>query len=177
MKPTHSSTAALKRIEALLHELESQSDRGVAIVGAAWVEESLERSLHTVLETHPASWKRLFEKSAPLATFSAKIDLSRLVGTVSDAIHSDLHIVREIRNAFAHDITHKITHETLTFSSPNLKDKCFALRCIAHESHATAREAFIGACSNLSASFGSFAIQRLAVGNTFRVSAKGENAA
>ncbi len=45
----------------------------------------------------------LFENSGPLATMSAKIRLAHALGWLTDKTAADLHIVRKIRNYFAHD--------------------------------------------------------------------------
>lgn len=89
-----------------------------------------------VEEMAEQTWQRLFEGNGPLATLSAKIDLARLLGLVTETIRSDLHIIRDIRNEFAHQIAHKTEHTKLSFSSPHIRDKCMALRCVSHEKRA-----------------------------------------
>jgi hypothetical protein len=68
------------------------------------------------------------------------------------AIAADLHIVRGLRNEFAHSVLSK-GHIALAFSLPHLKDKCVALRCVAHEGISEPRTAFIRACAVLNADF------------------------
>ena len=94
-----------------------------------------------------------FGNAGPLATFSAKIDLACLLNMVSDAIRSDLHAIREIRNEFAHQIAHKLEHTRLAFTAQHIRDKCLALRCVAHEDHSDARAAFTRACATLNSDF------------------------
>ncbi|HHG3405581.1 TPA: hypothetical protein ACPVY1_004556, partial [Vibrio parahaemolyticus] len=50
----------MKRQMVLLQEIESQSDRGTAIVGAAWVEEELKAALKANLLDDEVVYKRLF---------------------------------------------------------------------------------------------------------------------
>ena len=147
------SEEAQKRMEALIEEMQGQTDRGVAIVGAAWVEEAMSAAIESFLHSDRKAWDRLFGIAGPLGTLSAKIDLARLLGMVSDSIKSDLHIIRDVRNEFAHRIAHKTEHTKLAFSSPHIRDKCLALKCIAHEKHAEPRVAFIQACAILNADF------------------------
>jgi len=143
---------ALKRTETLVSEIKGQTDRGAAIVGVAWVEEELQAAIESFLETDDKAWKRLFGRSGPLSTFSAKIDLARLLGMCSTVIASDLHILRDIRNEFAHSIAAK-DHTGLSFKSRHIADRCLALRCIAHESLSEPRHAFVRACAVLNSDF------------------------
>ena len=147
------SAAALARMQALVEEMTEQSDRGVAIVGSAWVEEALYVTLEAFLHPESKAWKRLFEGNGPLATFSAKIDLLHVLGLISEIVRADLHAIREVRNEFAHQIAHKISHAKLGFGSQHIQDKCLALKCVAHERVSDPRDAFIRACAVLNADF------------------------
>ncbi|MCE9550877.1 MAG: hypothetical protein K8R50_07720 [Betaproteobacteria bacterium] len=149
---TFFSDEAIERSLALVTELEQQTDRGVAIVGVAWIEEALVAAIQAFLEKDKSAWDGLFRKSGPLSSLSAKIDLARLLGMTSNAIYSDLHILREVRNEFAHSLFDK-DNASLSFITPRIKDKCLALRCIRHESIAESRTAFIRACAVLNSDF------------------------
>jgi len=138
---------------ALIEEIEEQTDRGVAIVGAAWVEETMTTAIESFLHADNKAWGRMFSGNGPLSTFSAKIDLCSLLGLISTTIKSDLHIIREIRNEFAHQIVHRFENTKLSFVSPHISDKCNALKCVAHEGIAISRTAFVRACATLSADF------------------------
>jgi hypothetical protein len=142
----------VKRTETLISEVEGQTDRGAAIVGVAWVEEELQAAIESFLETDGKAWSRLFGRSGPLSTLSAKIDLARLLGMCSAVIASDLHILRDIRNEFAHSIAAK-DNTGLSFKSAHIADKCFSLKCIAHESQFEPRHAFVRACAVLNSDF------------------------
>lgn len=145
--------AELIQAETLIRELDGQSDRGAAIVGVALVEDTLTSALHSFLDSHPKAWQRLFHGSAPLANFSAKIDLCRLIGLITDTIYSDLHILRDVRNQFAHQVMHKADNSQLTFTTPHIQDKCMSLKCVAHEELQGPRHAFVRACLTLYADF------------------------
>lgn len=153
MKHDPNSEDGYKRLMALIEEMEGQTDRGVAIVGAAWVEEGLLVAIESFLHSEPQPWKRLFDVSGPMSSLSAKIDLARLLGMISKVIWSDLHIIRDIRNEFAHHIAHKTQHTKLGFYSSHIHDKCLALQCVAHEKITEPRVAFVRACAILSADF------------------------
>lgn len=146
------SNEAISRSLALVQELDAQSDRGVAIVGVAWIEEALTAAIHAFLEKNKNAWERLFRKSGPLSSLSAKIDIARLLAMTSDAIYSDLHTLREIRNEFAHTILDK-NEKPLSFETPHIKDKCMSLKCVKHENLSNPRHSFIRACAVLNADF------------------------
>ena len=149
----HSQEDVLKRAMVLAEELEGESERAAAIVGAAWVEDSLGGALASFLIPHAEAWKSLFSGSGPLATFSTKIDLACLVGMISEAIRSDLHSIRQVRNEFAHQIAHRVQHTRLGFATQHLRDRCLSLRCVKHEELTDARTAFTRACVTLSSDF------------------------
>lgn len=149
---TFPSDEAISRSLLLVQELDAQSDRGVAIVGVAWIEEALTAAIHAFLEKNKSAWDRLFRKSGPLSSLSSKIDLARLLAMTSDAIHSDLHTLREVRNEFAHAILDK-NDQPLSFETPHIKDKCMSLKCVKHEELTSSRHAFIRACAVLNSDF------------------------
>jgi hypothetical protein len=144
---------AQRRLETLVEEMGGESDRAVAIVGAAWVEEALGDSIKSFLIIHVDAHNRLFSGAGPLSSFSAKIDLARLLGLMTDPIRSDLHKIREIRNEFAHSIAHKQDHTKLSFASGHIRDRCMAFNCVAQEGHGDPRVAFTRACATLNADF------------------------
>lgn len=153
MKFDPNSEEGQKRLITLIKEMEDQTDRGVAIVGAAWVEEAMTTALESFLHSDPKSWNKLFTADGPVSNFSAKIDLCSLLGMINATIKSDLHIVRSIRNEFAHQIVHRSEYTKLTFGSPHISDRCRAIKCIAHENVQTPRTAFVRACATLSSDF------------------------
>ncbi|HYD76373.1 DUF4145 domain-containing protein [Ramlibacter sp.] len=99
---------AKEREQALMAELQRQTDRGVAIIGLAWIEEALQAALQSFLEDHRKARERLFSPSGALGTLSAKIDLARLLGMITSVIWDDLHTLRKIRNDFAHTAPAKV---------------------------------------------------------------------
>lgn len=120
------SAEAMERMLTLVEEMNLQTDRGVAIVGATWIEEAISESLASVLPQASKSWERLFRTDGPLSSFSAKIDLLHLLGLISEHVRTDMHRLREVRNKFAHNITHKNSSRKLSFDIAEIKDKCLA---------------------------------------------------
>jgi DNA-binding MltR family transcriptional regulator len=173
MKFRDNPEEANRRLMALVEEMNGESDRAVAIVGAAWVEEALSDSIVSFLRAHEDSHRRLFKGNAPLGTFSSKIDLSRLLGIVSNAIWADLHRIRDIRNEFAHHIAHKVDNTRLTFATGHIADKCLVLRCVAHEAHSDPRTAYTRACATLNADFDLFTLIGDKVSDSHMIVARG----
>lgn len=88
----------------VLREIAQGSDRVTAIVGGALIEEILTRVLRSSLRPDEKQLDQAFKLSGPFSSFSAKIDMGYLTGIYGELVHKDLHCVRRIRNAFAHQL-------------------------------------------------------------------------
>jgi len=66
---------------------------------------ALERLLKSVTRHVPGGRDDLFDPDRPLGTFSAKIALAYRLGLLEDHVEKALHLVRKVRNDFAHAIT------------------------------------------------------------------------
>lgn len=88
-----------------MSEFKKESDRASVILVASLIDESLTTVLRSKLIPVPSATDDLFDgATAPLATFSSKIDMSFRLGLISSRLCRDIHIIRKIRNSFAHDI-------------------------------------------------------------------------
>ena len=96
---------------------EGESDRSVVILASSYIDSYLENFLAKRLVSHKRT-KALFTGYAPLATFSAKIDISYAVGIIPEHLLKDLHQIRKIRNLFAHKA------DKLDFSSDEITHLC-----------------------------------------------------
>ncbi len=113
----------------IVRELEEQTDRGAAIIGAAYLEDRLAEAIKTrlVSDFGAITYKsgrleeRIFRGQGPLGTFGAKIDLAYALGMLGENSHRDAHLIRSIRNDFAH------IAEKTRFSTPKIKNQCGAL--------------------------------------------------
>jgi len=86
-------------------EFEKESDRACVILAVAMLDQALEALLKARLVPTSSSKDGLLEGAyAPISTFSARIDLAHRIGLISTKFCRDLHIIRDIRNDFAHDI-------------------------------------------------------------------------
>jgi len=86
----------------------SYIDRMIAVVGATFIESGLERAISQHFDRHreATETRKIFHGSgeAPgiLGTFYSKIEMAFVLGVISNEAKDDLHIIREIRNAFSH---------------------------------------------------------------------------
>ena len=86
-------------------EFKNESDRASVILAAAMIDNVLDTLLRARLAPVSTGQDTLFDgHNSPIATFSARIDLAYRVGVISDKMARDLHIIRRIRNEFAHNI-------------------------------------------------------------------------
>jgi hypothetical protein len=108
-----------EQVRAFLDELNSQTDRGAAVIAAAVLDDLLQmlltaRFIALGSERHDVLFKRI---GAPLSSFSSKIELCFAVGVISNDARLGLHAIREIRNAFAHRI------EQITFNHADVASR------------------------------------------------------
>ena len=97
--------------KVLIKEFEKESDRAAVILTASIFEDALYRILKNHLVACASSTDEMLDgANAPLSTFSAKISAVHRLGLVSSKFCRDLHLVRKIRNEFAHNI-HGCTFE------------------------------------------------------------------
>ena len=98
-----------------IEELYRESDRGVALLGAAY----LDTALTTLLAASLAGGRVVADKllnspNAPLGTFSSRIAMAYGLGHIGPHYFNALEAIREIRNAFAH------FRRNLTFEDPEI---------------------------------------------------------
>jgi hypothetical protein len=86
-------------------EAKSESERAVAIISVSVLDEALSGLLKAAMLPCPTGTDPLFDGAyAPMGSFSAKIDFACRLGLISAGVAQSLHLVRKIRNDFAHDI-------------------------------------------------------------------------
>jgi DNA-binding MltR family transcriptional regulator len=136
-----------EQITALLDELKKQTDRGVAIIASAVLEEIVALMiLHRLVDLGSERRDAMFAKpGAPLSNFSAKIEMAFALGLIPNQTRLALHLIRDVRNKFAHRI------ESLTFDDPEVANM-IATR-IPPTISGTMRERFLAAFQSLSTVF------------------------
>jgi hypothetical protein len=103
-------------IEEITDELDSQTDRGAAIVGVALLDDRLRQAIESSLDSSLSRQDRvdLFEgPTAPIGTYSARARLARALGLFGDDYLGDLKPMREaqarnaaVSSAFARRMRH-----------------------------------------------------------------------
>lgn len=102
--PDHRNT----RLDELREALSKESDRGLIMVSASFLNDALEGLLHAkfcVINRKPKSvLNALFNSFGPLSTFSAKINMAFAIDLIEKWMYEDLENLRKLRNEFAHGI-------------------------------------------------------------------------
>lgn len=104
--------------EAFYEEFVSDSDRAAVVLGAAKIDDILARILSARL-VRPVDEKsdELLNTNSPLGTMSARIDMVFRLGLISKDFRRSLHLIRKIRNTFAHNL------EGCSFETPSIKNQ------------------------------------------------------
>jgi hypothetical protein len=90
---------------SFVEEFKDESDRAAVILGAAKLDALLGQILDRHLLPSLSSNDELLEGDSPLATFSSRINISYRLGLIDAHFAKSLHLVRRIRNSFAHEIS------------------------------------------------------------------------
>jgi hypothetical protein len=96
--------ADAKAFGAFIEEFKNESDRAAVILGAAKLDVMLYQLLQNTLRPSTSKNDELLDGDSPLATFSARIGLCHRLGLIDDNFCRALHMIRKIRNSFAHEI-------------------------------------------------------------------------
>jgi len=117
-KQMNSILEQLDQVILFRDTLSVETDRGVALVCAAYLDEELRALLEKTFVNVPNTVGKLFEGTGPLATFSSRIDLTFAVGLLSGESHRALHLIRKVRNEFAHE------HRQESFLDQDISARC-----------------------------------------------------
>jgi len=108
--------------DVLREEFKDESDRACVILAASLLDNALFSLLQARLAPCSTNSDPLFDSAnAPLSTFSSRIEISYRLGLLSARFCRDLHLVRRIRNDFAHNIT------GCNFEESSVRDRIQAL--------------------------------------------------
>ena len=84
-------------------EMKAESDRGSAVLAAAWVDDLLARRLGQLARERHVRRRSTHSAKQP-STFSARIKAANAAGILDGDVYHDLQLLRRIRNHFAHHI-------------------------------------------------------------------------
>jgi hypothetical protein len=115
-------------IRDLYDTFRQESDRGIALVGAAYLDEGLAVLLESFLIQGKKDVQEVLRRGqfAPLGTFSARTKAAYCLGLISKNEYEDLNSIRGIRNDFAHQRT------DMFFTHTSLEQKCRQLLLWKH---------------------------------------------
>jgi DNA-binding MltR family transcriptional regulator len=109
-------------------ELTRESDRAVAIVGTAFLDEKLRELLFAFLIEEEKSVIDLVgddeKPQQPLSSFSSRILACYCLGLISKEQKDDFTILRKVRNKFAHGL------HGLSFDDPEIVSLCASLKYV-----------------------------------------------
>jgi hypothetical protein len=95
--------AVLELITAAAHP--TGSERIIAVVGGALLEQAVDRTLRERLINIPGLVNNLLGVDRPLGNMGPKIDLLRLLGAIDDKTRGALKGIAGVRNFFAHNLS------------------------------------------------------------------------
>jgi DNA-binding MltR family transcriptional regulator len=95
-----------------------QTDRGCALVAAAWVDDALAEYVRAVLRPKQEIADDMLKPGGLLGSFGARINIAYMFGLIEQYEYDDLERIRKIRNEFAH------VRENCRFTTQKIKDLC-----------------------------------------------------
>lgn len=124
--------------------LNKETDRGVALVCAAYIETELESLLRKTFIDDPRIVGKLFEYPGALGSFSSKIELVFVMGLVEEDIYKSLRSIKKIRNTFAH------SHRERRFRDQDIADQCKNLMQVTiSTAENNPRKLFVASCMSI----------------------------
>jgi DNA-binding MltR family transcriptional regulator len=139
MTPSQFVADQITRAKSFRSALTKESDRGCALFAAAYLDKALSDLLYVSLVEDKSIEKDLFDGSAPLGTFSARIKIAYYLGLISVSCRRDLDLVRTIRNDFAHNA------EIISFEDQKIAQRCRTFVYSYHEKKERPRAHFTSA--------------------------------
>lgn len=118
MEPVDVTITDYHQMVELFH---SETDRGAAVLAGSYMENFLGIYLRSRMHDSSLSDK-MFSSTGPLATFAQRIDFSQAFGFLPPGVCTELHLIRKIRNHFAHH------PKTASFALSPVRDWAASLR-------------------------------------------------
>jgi hypothetical protein len=103
----------------LFNEGGTTDDRAIAVVGAAFLDSILERTLFNFMVDDEKEAAKLVEGA--LGTFSGRVTATYCLGLICKTVRDDLRNIGKIRNKFAHEVH-------TSFGQESIRAWCLALR-------------------------------------------------
>jgi len=124
-----SKSKAKKSIEDLslesqefFEEMKKETDRGVALIGAEFINAILEQVLKSHFIDNAKHVNALLKKNQPLGSLWSRSEIAYCIGLLPEPTFHDLDLIRQIRNEFAHN------YVAQTFDSEIIENLCLKLK-------------------------------------------------
>lgn len=136
----------LTDLASFVNELRAETDRGAALVGAALIDDRLERLLKSQLLLTKDLYEKLLSgaANAPLGHFAARTSMCRALGLITEVEYKECVLIAKIRNMFAHRL------HGLTFETSEIADRCKQLAAMPYEKWGKPRQRYINSVVTLS---------------------------
>jgi DNA-binding MltR family transcriptional regulator len=103
--------------------LSGETDRGCALMAAEYLSSQLSELLRAHFVDDSSVCDSVLENpNGALSTFSARIEFAYLLGDIGPVARREMHLIRKIRNEFAHEYT------PLAFTEDRVAARCRELR-------------------------------------------------
>jgi len=136
-----------KELSRFTTELQRETERGAAIVGASFIDTRLGETLAAFLCDGPTTEALVFGGNAPLGTFSARIDAAAALALIDEHEKHECHIIRKVRNEFAHRL------HGISFKDDRISGLCNNLKCdYPSDTPITPRDLFINSVVTITSS-------------------------
>jgi len=133
----------IEPVGKFIASLYQETDRGCALIATAFLDDALSELLKKNLIKDKKVSDRLFGSNQPFGYFSSKIDVACALGLIGKAVRQNLHLLRKIRNDFAH------VADPIGFEHPPIKSRCYELTLHTLESNAKPRKIFTRVVSSI----------------------------
>ena len=105
-----------------VEELRRESDRGLALVAAALIDDKLAETLRHFFCEGGSARKLIDDTNAPLGTFSARTEACFSLGLIDEFEYAEIALMRRVRNEFAH------AKHGMSFQTPRVQGLCSSLK-------------------------------------------------
>lgn len=126
----------LENVIELRDNLSKESDRGLALMAAAYIDDRLEVLLKAYFVDDKKIIKRMFDFTGSLGNFSSRLDIACSLGLIAKNIYNDCNIIKKIRNDFAH------VSKPMTFNDEPIHSKCLTLSTHGIDNHQRTKALF-----------------------------------
>ncbi|HZZ45146.1 MAG TPA: MltR family transcriptional regulator [Tepidisphaeraceae bacterium] len=109
--------------DGLLGDLERETDRGAALLGVAFIDDVLDAVLRAHFVDDEKAVHKLLGPGRPVESFGTRTHLAFCLGLLGPDTYSDMNLIREIRNEFAH-------RQPVSFEGEMVKSRIERLRAV-----------------------------------------------